>query len=175
MNSEPQAAFSKQLIDLGVYVVSFRAPWVPSGPHVTTHMSVARSTGELDLAMAFDLIDLSYEERVVSADVIRRLCVRPHAKRVDCRGIRVRGARVERQCRTPHPRGPARQRRRATGALADATHPRVAVARTSATPSRSERFERIGGAGDRVALLDGDRAVLSSRARRCRFRSSERA
>jgi hypothetical protein len=55
-----------------------------------------------------DLEGLPYKERVVSADVIRRLCVRTGANSVDSRGIRVQGARVAGQldvsfCTIPHP------------------------------------------------------------------------
>jgi hypothetical protein len=41
-----------------------------------------------------DLGDLSDGQRVVSADVIRRLCVGAEAKEVDPRGVHVRGARI---------------------------------------------------------------------------------
>jgi hypothetical protein len=41
-----------------------------------------------------DLSDLSAEERVVSPDLVRRLCVGPEAKDVDPRGIRIKGAHI---------------------------------------------------------------------------------
>ena len=55
-----------------------------------------------------DLGDLSDEERVVSPDVIRRLCVGPDAKAVDPRGIRIKGAHIVEPldlsfCIIPHP------------------------------------------------------------------------
>jgi hypothetical protein len=54
------------------------------------------------------LSDLSDEERVVSPDVIRRLCVGPEAKDVDPRGIRIKGAHIVEPldlsfCTVPHP------------------------------------------------------------------------
>ena len=55
-----------------------------------------------------DLSDLSDEDRVVSPDVIRRLCVGPEAHDVDPRGIRIKGARIVAPldlsfCTVPHP------------------------------------------------------------------------
>jgi hypothetical protein len=52
--------------------------------------------------------DLSVEQRVISTDVIRRLCLGPEARDVDARGIRIRGAQVEGLldlsfCTVPHP------------------------------------------------------------------------
>src|SRR5215211_6462457 len=41
-----------------------------------------------------DLSDLPDEQRVVSADLIRRLCVAEEPKDVDPRGIRIKGARI---------------------------------------------------------------------------------
>jgi hypothetical protein len=55
-----------------------------------------------------DLSDLSDEERVISSDVIRRLCIGPEAKGVDPRGIRIEGAHIVESldlsfCTVPHP------------------------------------------------------------------------
>jgi hypothetical protein len=55
-----------------------------------------------------DLGDLPEEDRVVSPDVIRRLCLGPEAQSVDPRGIRIRGARIVEPldfsfCAVPHP------------------------------------------------------------------------
>ena len=62
-------------------------------------------------ASAGTLVDLSGlpdEERVVSPDVIRRLCVGPEAKEVDPRGLRIKGAHIVGPldlsfCTIPHP------------------------------------------------------------------------
>lgn len=40
------------------------------------------------------LSDLSDDDRVVSAEVVRRLCVGSEAREVDSRGLRVKGARI---------------------------------------------------------------------------------
>src|SRR6266511_2043603 len=55
-----------------------------------------------------DLSDLSDKQRVVSADLIRRLCVGPETADVDPRGIRIKGARIVEPldlsfCTVPHP------------------------------------------------------------------------
>ncbi|HEV8603012.1 MAG TPA: hypothetical protein VGQ68_06400 [Gaiellaceae bacterium] len=55
-----------------------------------------------------DLSDLSDKQRVVSADLIRRLCVGPKTADVDPRGIRIKGARIVEPldlsfCTVPHP------------------------------------------------------------------------
>jgi hypothetical protein len=52
--------------------------------------------------------DLSDEERVVSPDVIRRLCVGPESSEIDPRGIRIEGAHITGPldlsfCTIPHP------------------------------------------------------------------------
>jgi hypothetical protein len=57
-----------------------------------------------------DLSDLPDEQRVVSADTIRRLCVAPESKTVDPRGIRIKHARILELldlslCTVPHPLG----------------------------------------------------------------------
>jgi len=55
-----------------------------------------------------DLSDLPDEQRVVSADLIRRLCVGEESKEVDPRGIRIKGARIVElldlsYCKVGHP------------------------------------------------------------------------
>jgi hypothetical protein len=61
------------------------------------------SSGEL-----VDLSDLTDDDRLISADLIRRLCVGAEAAGVDPRGLRVKAARIVGEldlsfCRVPHP------------------------------------------------------------------------
>jgi hypothetical protein len=67
-----------------------------------------RVLAEAPTGKLVDLSELPDEQRVVSADVIRRLCVGPDAKNVDPRGIRIKNAHIVDQldlsfCIVPHP------------------------------------------------------------------------
>jgi hypothetical protein len=67
-----------------------------------------RVLAEAPSGQMVDLTDLPAEERVVSPDVIRRLCVGSDTAEVDPRGIRIKGARIVEEfdlsfCTVPHP------------------------------------------------------------------------
>jgi hypothetical protein len=77
-------------------------------PQTTTTAGEGRILAEAPSGKVIDLLDLSDEERVVSADVIRQLCIGQAAKAVDPRGVWIRGAHVDEPldlsfCTVPHP------------------------------------------------------------------------
>lgn len=77
-------------------------------PQTATTAGEERILAEAPSGKVIDLLDLADEERVVSADVIRQLCIGHATKAVAPRGIWIRGAKVVEPldlsfCTVPHP------------------------------------------------------------------------